>query len=191
MSTLWRLRLEVVGDGLTCRSSIRPTQANYNGSAAPYEGGGSTVPVDSFEPNPWGNRGETGVGPGSLQCARQHLGMGRGLLERQQFRQPWRPPRANGGRLHQPGGARRFLEQRASVPALRQPLLDLLRRPGRLLRLPVGQNVISLNYAAARLPTRRRVSSEPAAIPARARRRTYNGGRPLIAAVSVACRPSC
>jgi tetratricopeptide (TPR) repeat protein/formylglycine-generating enzyme required for sulfatase activity len=42
-------------------SSITPAQANYNGSAAPYKGGGSkgeyrqrTVPVDSFEPNPWG-----------------------------------------------------------------------------------------------------------------------------------------
>jgi len=42
-------------------SSITPTQANYNGSADPYTGGGSkgeyrqrTVPVDSFEPNPWG-----------------------------------------------------------------------------------------------------------------------------------------
>jgi formylglycine-generating enzyme required for sulfatase activity len=42
-------------------SSITPKQANYNGSVDPYEGGGSkgenrqsTVPVDSFEPNPWG-----------------------------------------------------------------------------------------------------------------------------------------
>jgi formylglycine-generating enzyme required for sulfatase activity len=42
-------------------SSITPKQANYNGSEYPYEGGGSTgeyrkrtVPVDSFEPNPWG-----------------------------------------------------------------------------------------------------------------------------------------
>jgi formylglycine-generating enzyme required for sulfatase activity len=42
-------------------SSIKPTQANYDGSRDPYEGGGSkgeyrqrTVPVDSFEPNPWG-----------------------------------------------------------------------------------------------------------------------------------------
>ena len=42
-------------------SSITPTQANYNGSAAPYEGGGSqgefcqrTMPVDSFEANHWG-----------------------------------------------------------------------------------------------------------------------------------------
>lgn len=42
-------------------SSITPKQANYNGSADPYKGGGSkgeyrqrTVPVDSFEPNPWG-----------------------------------------------------------------------------------------------------------------------------------------
>jgi formylglycine-generating enzyme required for sulfatase activity len=42
-------------------SSITPSQANYNGSAEPYEGGGSkgeyrqrTVPVDSFEANPWG-----------------------------------------------------------------------------------------------------------------------------------------
>jgi formylglycine-generating enzyme required for sulfatase activity len=38
-----------------------PKQANYDGSAEPYKGGGSkgehrrrTVPVDSFEPNPWG-----------------------------------------------------------------------------------------------------------------------------------------
>jgi formylglycine-generating enzyme required for sulfatase activity len=42
-------------------SSITPKQANYDGSAEPYEGGGSkgedrlrTMPVDSFEPNPWG-----------------------------------------------------------------------------------------------------------------------------------------
>jgi formylglycine-generating enzyme required for sulfatase activity len=42
-------------------SSITPNQANYDGSADPYKGGGSkgeyrqrTVPVDSFEPNPWG-----------------------------------------------------------------------------------------------------------------------------------------
>src|SRR5215467_3365342 len=42
-------------------SSITPTQANYDGSVDPYKGGGSrgeyrrrTVPVDSFEPNPWG-----------------------------------------------------------------------------------------------------------------------------------------
>jgi formylglycine-generating enzyme required for sulfatase activity len=41
-------------------SSITPKQANYNGNYT-YEGGGSkgkyrerTVPVDSFEPNPWG-----------------------------------------------------------------------------------------------------------------------------------------
>ena len=42
-------------------SSITPKQANYDGSVDPYKGGGSrgeyrrrTVPVDSFEPNPWG-----------------------------------------------------------------------------------------------------------------------------------------
>jgi formylglycine-generating enzyme required for sulfatase activity len=42
-------------------SSITPKQANYDGSAELYEGGGSkgenrrrTVPVDSFNPNPWG-----------------------------------------------------------------------------------------------------------------------------------------
>jgi formylglycine-generating enzyme required for sulfatase activity len=42
-------------------SSITTEQANYDGSADPYKGGGSkgeyrqrTVPVDSFEPNPWG-----------------------------------------------------------------------------------------------------------------------------------------
>jgi formylglycine-generating enzyme required for sulfatase activity len=42
-------------------SAITPQQANYDGSAQPYEGGGSrgeyrrrTVPVDSFGPNPWG-----------------------------------------------------------------------------------------------------------------------------------------
>jgi formylglycine-generating enzyme required for sulfatase activity len=42
-------------------SSITPKQANYDGSANPYKGGDSkgerrqrTVPVDSFEPNPWG-----------------------------------------------------------------------------------------------------------------------------------------
>jgi formylglycine-generating enzyme required for sulfatase activity len=42
-------------------SSITPKQANYDGSTDPYKGGGSkgefrqrTVPVDSFEPNPWG-----------------------------------------------------------------------------------------------------------------------------------------
>jgi formylglycine-generating enzyme required for sulfatase activity len=42
-------------------SSITPKQANYDGSAEPYMGGGfkgeyrkATVPVDSFEPNPWG-----------------------------------------------------------------------------------------------------------------------------------------
>src|SRR5262249_46980469 len=40
---------------------ITPKQANYNGSADRYKGGGSkgeyrqrTVPVDSFDPNPWG-----------------------------------------------------------------------------------------------------------------------------------------
>jgi formylglycine-generating enzyme required for sulfatase activity len=40
---------------------ITPAQANYNGTAEPYRGGGSkgvwrkaTVAVDSFEPNPWG-----------------------------------------------------------------------------------------------------------------------------------------
>jgi formylglycine-generating enzyme required for sulfatase activity len=42
-------------------STINPTQANYNGTAEPYKGGGSkgewrkaTVPVDTFEANPWG-----------------------------------------------------------------------------------------------------------------------------------------
>lgn len=42
-------------------SSITPDQANYNGSADPYNGGGkegvyrrSTVPVKSFKPNAWG-----------------------------------------------------------------------------------------------------------------------------------------
>jgi formylglycine-generating enzyme required for sulfatase activity len=42
-------------------SSITPKQANYDGSADPYKGGGSkgeyrqrTMLVDSFEPNPWG-----------------------------------------------------------------------------------------------------------------------------------------
>jgi formylglycine-generating enzyme required for sulfatase activity len=42
-------------------SSITPKQANYDGRTDPYEGGGSkgeyrqrTVPIDSFEPNPWG-----------------------------------------------------------------------------------------------------------------------------------------
>jgi formylglycine-generating enzyme required for sulfatase activity len=42
-------------------SSITPKQANYDGSAEPYKGGGTkgeysqrTAPVDSFEPNPWG-----------------------------------------------------------------------------------------------------------------------------------------
>jgi formylglycine-generating enzyme required for sulfatase activity len=42
-------------------NSISPTQANYNGDVDPYKGGGikdqylkQTVPVDSFEPNPWG-----------------------------------------------------------------------------------------------------------------------------------------
>jgi formylglycine-generating enzyme required for sulfatase activity len=42
-------------------SSITPKQANYDGTAEPYRGGGSkgeyrrrTVPVDSFEPNLWG-----------------------------------------------------------------------------------------------------------------------------------------
>jgi formylglycine-generating enzyme required for sulfatase activity len=42
-------------------SSITPKQANYDGSAEPYKGGGSkgeyrkaTVPVDSFEASPWG-----------------------------------------------------------------------------------------------------------------------------------------
>ena len=42
-------------------SAITPEQANYDGSADPYKSGGAegeyrqrTVPVDSFEPNPWG-----------------------------------------------------------------------------------------------------------------------------------------
>ena len=42
-------------------SSITPEQANYNGSVDPYKGGGKkgeyrqkTLPVKSFEPNPWG-----------------------------------------------------------------------------------------------------------------------------------------
>jgi formylglycine-generating enzyme required for sulfatase activity len=42
-------------------SAITPQQANYDGSADPYKGGGSkgeyrqhTMLVDSFEPNPWG-----------------------------------------------------------------------------------------------------------------------------------------
>jgi formylglycine-generating enzyme required for sulfatase activity len=42
-------------------SSITPEQANYDGTAAPYKGGGQkgeyrqkTLPVKSFEPNPWG-----------------------------------------------------------------------------------------------------------------------------------------
>ena len=42
-------------------SSIMPEQANYDGSADPFEGGGKkgehrqkTLPVKSFEPNPWG-----------------------------------------------------------------------------------------------------------------------------------------
>src|SRR5262249_17320753 len=46
-------------DAVLVGSSITPKQANYNGSAEPYEGGGvkgeyrqRTVPIDSFEPNP-------------------------------------------------------------------------------------------------------------------------------------------
>jgi formylglycine-generating enzyme required for sulfatase activity len=42
-------------------SAITPAQANYDGAAEPYKGGGSrgewrkaTVPVDSFASNPWG-----------------------------------------------------------------------------------------------------------------------------------------
>jgi formylglycine-generating enzyme required for sulfatase activity len=42
-------------------ATITPKQANYDGSAEPYKGGGTkgeyrgkTVPVDSFEANPWG-----------------------------------------------------------------------------------------------------------------------------------------
>ncbi len=42
-------------------SSITPEQANYDGSAEPYKGGGKkgeyrqkTLPVKSFKPNPWG-----------------------------------------------------------------------------------------------------------------------------------------
>lgn len=42
-------------------SAITPKEANYDGSAEPYKGGGSkgeyrqrTVVVDSFAPNPWG-----------------------------------------------------------------------------------------------------------------------------------------
>jgi formylglycine-generating enzyme required for sulfatase activity len=42
-------------------SSITPDQANYDGSAEPYKGGGSkgvyrrcTIPAMSFDPNPWG-----------------------------------------------------------------------------------------------------------------------------------------
>ncbi len=42
-------------------ASISPDQANYDGSVAPYEGGGKkgeyrqkTLPVKSFKPNPWG-----------------------------------------------------------------------------------------------------------------------------------------
>ena len=42
-------------------SAITPKQANYNGTADPYKGGGAkgeyrqkTVAVDSLEPNPWG-----------------------------------------------------------------------------------------------------------------------------------------
>jgi formylglycine-generating enzyme required for sulfatase activity len=42
-------------------SSITPEQANYRGNTDPYLGGGSkgeyrqrTMPVDRFEPNPWG-----------------------------------------------------------------------------------------------------------------------------------------
>ena len=42
-------------------AAITPNQANYDGSADPYKGGGTkgqdrgqTVPVDSFEANPWG-----------------------------------------------------------------------------------------------------------------------------------------
>jgi len=42
-------------------SSITPAEANYNGSAEPYKGGGSkgqyrnqTVAVESLQPNPWG-----------------------------------------------------------------------------------------------------------------------------------------
>ena len=42
-------------------SSITPGQANYDGSAEPYKGGGQkgdyrqkTLPVKSFKPNPWG-----------------------------------------------------------------------------------------------------------------------------------------
>jgi formylglycine-generating enzyme required for sulfatase activity len=42
-------------------STITPKQANYDGTSDPYKGGGAkgefrrmTVPVNSFEPNPWG-----------------------------------------------------------------------------------------------------------------------------------------
>jgi formylglycine-generating enzyme required for sulfatase activity len=42
-------------------AAITPKQANYDGSSGPYKGGGTkgeyrqrTVPVDSFEANPWG-----------------------------------------------------------------------------------------------------------------------------------------
>ena len=42
-------------------NTLTPTQANYDGSVAPYQGGGligefrrKTLPVESFQPNPWG-----------------------------------------------------------------------------------------------------------------------------------------
>ena len=66
-------------------SSITSKQANYDPSAYPHlKRDGSTVAVDSFEPNP--------LGP--LQCAWQRLGVDRRPLAQKQLRQPRRRSRA-------------------------------------------------------------------------------------------------
>jgi formylglycine-generating enzyme required for sulfatase activity len=67
-------------------SAITPAQANYDGTAEPYKGGGAkgeyrkaTLAGGQLRRQP--------LGP--LQCARQRVGVDGGLLEREQHQQSW------------------------------------------------------------------------------------------------------
>ena len=128
-------------------SSITPKQANYDGSVEPYKGGGSTGRVPQGDRAGRQLRGEP-LGP--LSSARQCLGMDRGLLERQQHRQPRKRKRADDWRLQSPGPPRRFLVQPSTGPPRGQPRQEHRRLPVQLLGFRVARTLEQTDAASLR-----------------------------------------
>ena len=116
----------------------RPSQANYDGN-------------DTYGGGPRANTGRrrcrsarfaaNAFGP--LRHARQRLGVGAGLLERQLQRRAIGRLGLDNWRLQSPGPARRFLGQRSEDPPLGLPRRGHHRRPGQRLRLPCREDALA------------------------------------------------